>query len=204
MNKLAAVNEILGRCGLRETPSLDTDGGSQAAIVETILEQTSLQIQGKGWSCNTVENKAVNVDGSNNLPVPDGTISIKAGGVDSWRDLTQRGGKLYDRENNTYEFDEDSIYCDYIIYLEFECLPYEIRKWITLEAAKQLLVREGDRLMGARSAYFKLQMLLPDLRTAKVDAQRYEAENGKHNILDTVHHKIATGWRQRIPGWSYL
>jgi hypothetical protein len=61
--------------------------------------------------------------------------------IDAYRypalDIVQRGGKLYDRYNNTYVFDED-LYVDLTIILEWEELPEHARQYITIKAGRQL------------------------------------------------------------------
>lgn len=201
MDKLAAINEILMRCGLGTVASLDTGNRSDAALAEIVLDEVDLRIQGKGWSYNIRENVELEYDGSGYIMVPSGTIWIRSGGQDAWRDVAQVGGKLYDRDNNTDVF-TSNLYCDYCLRYDIECIPFEVRQYIVVAAAEEYLTRYGDRLMGPRAAFAKLQLIQKSLRSARTDAKRFEAETGSHNVLSTVEHKTAIGWRQRIPGWN--
>lgn len=202
MDKLAAVNEILTRCGLGPVSSLDTAGRSDARLAEDVLDEVDIRIQGKGWSYNIREAEELTYDGSGFIQVPSGTIWIRSGGQDVWRDIVQIGGKLYDRDNNTDVF-TSNLYCDYCFRSNMECIPFEVRQYVVLKAAEEFMIRYGDRLMGPRNAFFKIQLIQKALREARTDAKRFEAETGSHNVLATTEHRQRIGWRNSLPGgWA--
>lgn len=201
MDTLAAVNEILTRCGLGPVSSLDSAGRSDARLAQDVLDEVDLRIQGSpnGWAYNTRLDVLLSPDSSGYIQVPSGTIWIKSSYTDSWRKITQVGGKLYDRDNNTDVFTSD-LYCTYALRLEFECIPYEVRQYITTAAAEDFITRHGDRLMGPRLAFMKQNQIQKALRTAKSDAKRWEALTGGHNVLQTAEAINALGNRRRYYG----
>lgn len=204
MNKLDAINEILTRGGLRPVPTLDTAGRSDAALAEMILDEMDVKIQGNGgcgWSYNVRENVELEYDGDGYVLTPAGTIWIRSGGQDYWRDLVQLGGKLYDRDNNTDVFTAN-VYCDYCLRYEFECIPYEIQQYLVLRSAQEFVQRHGEQFLGRGGMITRMQLLQQPLRESRRDAKRFEANTGSHNVLATDEHHNRMGRRRRfIGGW---
>ena len=79
-------------------------------------------------------------DNENKFPVPANTARIDtvdttntSSGTDF--NVTLRGKYLYDRKNNTFNIDTDSVSVDLVVLLDFEDLPETARRYITLRAS---------------------------------------------------------------------
>ena len=135
---LEAVNRVLQMMGEAPINSLNGQYGL-ALQAQDSLNDVSRRLQSEGWSFNTDREKLLQRNASTNEIAVGSNISRVV--IDAYRypalDVVQRGGKLYDRYNNTYVFDED-LYVDATIILEWEELPEHARQYITIKAGRQL------------------------------------------------------------------
>lgn len=135
---LEAVNRVLQMMGEAPINSLNGQYGL-ALQAQDSLNDVSRRLQSEGWSFNTDREKLLQRDALTNEIAVGPNISRVV--IDPYRypalDIVQRGGKLYDRFNNTYVFDED-LYVDLTIILEWEELPEHARQYITIKAGRQL------------------------------------------------------------------
>jgi hypothetical protein len=135
---LEAVNRVLQMMGEAPINSLNGQYGL-ALQAQDSLNDVSRKLQSEGWSFNTDREKLLQRNASTNEIAVGPNISRVV--IDPYRypalDIVQRGGKLYDRFNNTYVFDED-LYVDMTIILEWEELPEHARQYITIKAGRQL------------------------------------------------------------------
>jgi hypothetical protein len=135
---LEAVNRVLQMMGEAPVNSLNGQYGL-ALQAQDSLNDVSRKLQSEGWSFNTDREKLLQRNASTNEIAVGSNISRVV--IDAYRypalDIVQRGGKLYDRFNNTYVFDED-LYVDVTIILEWEELPEHARQYITIKAGRQL------------------------------------------------------------------
>ena len=135
---LEAVNRVLQMMGEAPINSLNGQYGL-ALQAQDSLNDVSRKLQSEGWSFNTDREKLLQRNASTNEIAVGSNISRVV--IDAYRypalDVVQRGGKLYDRFNNTYVFDQD-LYVDMTIILEWEELPEHARQYITIKAGRQL------------------------------------------------------------------
>jgi hypothetical protein len=135
---LEAVNRVLQMMGEAPVNSLNGQYGL-ALQAQDSLNDVSRKLQSEGWSFNTDREKLLQRNASTNEIAVGSNISRVV--IDAYRypalDVVQRGGKLYDRFNNTYVFDQD-LYVDMTIILEWEELPEHARQYITIKAGRQL------------------------------------------------------------------
>jgi hypothetical protein len=135
---LEAVNRVLQMMGEAPVNSLNGQYGL-ALQAQDSLNDVSRRLQSEGWSFNTDREKLLQRDASTNQIAVGPNISRVV--IDPYRypalDIVQRGGRLYDRFNNTYVFDED-LYVDLTIILEWEELPEHARQYITIKSGRQL------------------------------------------------------------------
>ena len=135
---LEAVNRVLQMMGEAPINSLNGQYGL-ALQAQDSLNDVSRKLQSEGWSFNTDREKLLQRNASTNEIAVGPNISRVV--IDAYRypalDVVQRGGKLYDRYNNTYVFDQD-LYVDMTIILEWEELPEHARQYITIKAGRQL------------------------------------------------------------------
>ena len=179
MTELEAVNTMLVTIGEQPVSSLDNLAGLQdASIAKQILSNISRAVQSKGWVFNLDlqvtytpdANGEINL-GSNVLRI-DSTSKVRG----TTKDIVERGGKLYDRENNTSIF-TDSIKVDRVIVLNFDDLPEAARRYIATRSARVF----HDRVVGSGELHRFFQ---EDEAQAWTELLEYEAEVGDYTIFD--------------------
>jgi len=179
MTELEAVNTMLVTIGEQPVSSLDNLAGLQdASIAKQILSNISRAVQSKGWVFNldlqvtyTPDANGEIVLGSNVLRI-DTTSKVRS----STKDIVERGGKLYDRENNTSVF-TDSVKIDRVIVLNFDDLPEAARRYIAARSARVF----HDRVVGSGELHRFFQ---EDEQFAWAELLEYEAEVGDYTIFD--------------------
>lgn len=141
-SQLESVNVMLGHIG--ESP-INTLTGSlpvSASTALSALNEVSKEIQSEGWHFNSEKNVTLSpVDGSITVP----TDAVQVDTDDKSLDLVQRGAVLFDRANNTSTFTE-SIKVNLVRLLDWDALPEEARRYITLRASR---IFQG-RTVGSR------------------------------------------------------
>ena len=129
-------------------------------MAETILDAQTREVQGVGWHFNTYFNKKFipdSVTGEVTLPLD--TLNVDAVGQSKYTRLVQRGDRLYDPINHTYDIGNEysEVYLDIVIELDFnknnaskDSLPNYARRYITVKAARifQSRVVGSEQLHG--------------------------------------------------------
>lgn len=176
-SKLNAVNTMLGYITEAPVNSIaDTTAlPPSAAIAKGILDEVSREVQQDGWHFNTAQNYTLEVNSNNEFVLPDNTLQVDS--VDHSYDVVQRGTKLFDRENYTSEFTMDEIKVDITFLLDFEELPEQARRYITLKASRVF----ANRLIGSREIE---SLIYRDEIMAKASMQEAEGNNSDRTIFD--------------------
>jgi hypothetical protein len=176
MTELEAINDMLSVIG--ESPVASLAEASQVADAQTalqILRRVSRSVQTRGWHWNTEENYrlAPNIDGEIILP----TNTVKVDGIDcsAKYDMTFKGGKLWDRVNQTFDIGE-AVYVDIVLLYPFEELPQVARNFIAQSAAR----RFENRLSGDSGAN---QINSGDAVQAWADLVQHECDNADYNVV---------------------
>jgi hypothetical protein len=174
--QLAAVNTMLGYIG--EAPVNSISNTSElpvsAANAVTILDETSKEVQSEGWHFNTTKDYVLSPV-NDAITLPSTTLQVDHEGTEDV-DLVQRGLSLYDRKNQTSTFTKD-IKVTIVEELEWDSLPEQARRYITLKATRSL----QSRLVGSRELE---ALILRDEFTAKANLERSEAANSDRTIFD--------------------
>jgi len=188
MNKLDAVNLVLRKAGLYTVSSLDTNGASDAAEAERCIDEKELQIQLAGWHYNMRENVTLEPDeATSKIYLPPGCLTIDSDDFDAWRNITQLGDHLVDRDNNTDTFDGE-LRCSYTLRYTWDCIPIEVRNYIAHEAAVAFL---ESRPLTREKAY----------RVSRLDVERDKARtlalqiNGDREDVNTLNTSSARSMR---------
>tara|TARA_B100000378_G_C17914116_1_gene367260 strand:- start:110 stop:718 length:609 start_codon:yes stop_codon:yes gene_type:complete len=136
--KLEAVNKALQMMGEAPLNSLQGLFGL-GNLAETTINSVSRKIQVEGWSFNTdYQQSLVRDSTTNHISVGDNVSRIVVDHFDYPDiDVVQRGKKLYDRKNNTYEF-EQNIKADITYILDWEDLPEHARNYIMVKTGREL------------------------------------------------------------------
>lgn len=175
LTKLQAINEMLTAVG--ETAVLTTvEGASDTVNAETVLDAETLKVLSKGWHANTDENVTLSPDVDGFINVPTNALQIDP--VDRRIDLVSRGGRLWNRTDNTDIFDAPVV-VKIIRALPFEDLPYPLQARIVAQA-----------ILKYQRAYVGSKQLddfnREELGAAEADARDAEVESDDYNILDNA------------------
>ena len=135
-SELDAVNTILGVIGEAPVNSLEISGLASVDVARQILHDVSREIQGQDWEFNSEAEYSLPLTIDGYIQVPPNILKIDV--TDQWilKYLpVQRGNRLYDRKNHTYVFPEVLSF-DVVWFLPFEELPEQLRRYVTIRAAR--------------------------------------------------------------------
>ena len=137
-SKLQAVNKALQMMGESPLNSLQGLFGL-GNLAETTIDSVSRKVQVEGWSFNTdYQVSLVRDSTTNHISVGSNVSRIFVDPYDYPDiDVVQRGSKLYDRKNNTYEF-EKNLKVDMTILLDWDDLPEHARVYIMTKTGREL------------------------------------------------------------------
>lgn len=142
MTKLDAVNICLSSMGEPVINSLD--GASvDAQMASDLIDETSRTVQAQGWHWNR-ERHTITPNFNNEIVLPANTARIDT--IEDSRniDVIQRGGKLFNRKDNTYTFTQPLTVEIYVL-LSFEDMPLAAKNYVTYRAARVF----QQRLLGS-------------------------------------------------------
>ena len=108
-------------------------------MAETTIDSVSRKLQVEGWSFNTdYQVSLVRDSTTNHISIGSNVSRIFVDPYDYPDiDVVQRGSKLYDRKNNTYEF-EKNLKVDMTILLDWDDLPEHARVYIMTKTGREL------------------------------------------------------------------
>ena len=149
--ELEAVNTILSTIGEAPlstlTGSLPVDG----TTAKNILNEISREVQSAGWHFNTQYKVDLTRDTNNKVPVGTDVVRVQLNDKydKSSYDVVQRGSYLFNLAKNSDIFDQDFTENTLIYILQFEDLPEQARRYITIRSARVF----HDRTLGANTLH---------------------------------------------------
>ena len=173
--KLDAVNTMLSAIGEAPVNSLSS-GLVEAEVAETILNTVDREVQSMGWHFNTELNKSFAQDTNGHIVL--GTDILRADAtlkVDS-KDLVQRGLKMYDRKNHTFNIGASAA-LDVVVQLDFDDLPEVAKRYITLRSTRIF----QDRIVGSNTLHDFQER---DEQMALIELKEFDKSADDHNIFD--------------------
>jgi hypothetical protein len=179
--KLEAVNIVLDCMGENPVNTLEAGSGKprQAVLAERQLDNTSREIQSRGWHYNTEKKYDLVRDVNNRITLASNVLKVDTE-VNKYTDIdvVQRGTTLYDKKNHTDTFTQD-LEVEIVFYLEWTQLPEAFRNWIAIRAGRKMNARYlGD----GEGEVFTLR----DEMEAKRLAKAAEGKNSDRTIFDNV------------------
>ena len=176
-SELQAINTMLSIIGEAPVSSITENIGADVSIAKQILDESSVDIQSKGWNYNTELSYPLPLDSDSKVPVPTNCVWLTTRPSDNTSQVVIRNGFLYDKENRRFTF-SGTQKVDMIILLPFEELPQFARRYIITTAGR----RFQARYLGSKElAGFTQQ----DEQDALVNCEQLDAANEKQNILST-------------------
>ena len=174
--ELEAVNIMLAAIAEAPINSLTGLLPVDAVTAQSTLTEFNKEVQSEGWSFNTETDVTLTRDGSNQISLPSNVLRVDANiHQHPTIDPIQRGLKLYDRQNNKFEFDEDLI-CTVVYFRTFDEIPEQAKRYINIKAARVFV----DRLVGDQGlrTYTK-----EDEIRARAILMETDLANADHNVL---------------------
>lgn len=146
LSKLDAVNIALSSMGEPQVNSLD-GVAVDAQMAASLIDETSMTVQSMGWHWNR-EVHTLSPDTNGEIVLPANTARVDSINGSLTTDVVQRGSRLFDVGNNTYQF-TDPVEVEIFVVLDFEDLPLPAKQYITVRAARIL----QQRLLGSDTLY---------------------------------------------------
>jgi len=178
--ELEAVNTILSTIGEAPlstlTGSLPVDG----TTAKNILNEISREVQSAGWHFNTQYKVDLTRDTSNKVPIGTDVVRVELSNRydKSSYDVVQRGTYLFNLAKNSETFDQDFTENTLIYLLDFDKLPEQARRYITIRSARVF----HDRTLGANTLHkFSSE---DEARSLSVMKQA-EMQTGDNTIFDS-------------------
>ena len=175
--ELPAINQILTSCGQAPVTTLDQTNPEVAIAYDTLL-QVSREVQAEGWTFNREYHYTdLKPDVNKEILIPNNIIQIKLSedSQNTTHDGIRRSGKLYDRQNHTYQWDYSPEF-DIIWYFDWIDLPDPIQSYITARTATLV----SGKIVGDDDQYARLQQ---QESLARSTAMEYETSQGQFTMF---------------------
>ena len=175
--ELPAINQILSSCGQAPVTTLDTTNPDVAIAYDTLL-QVSREVQSEGWTFNKEYHYEMTPDTDDFILIPNNILQIKLteNSANMDKSAIRRSGKLYDRQNHTYKWTDETVECDIVWEFDWVDLPQPIQDFITARAATLV----SQRIVGDTEQY---QMLQQQEAFARAMALEYETQQGQFTFF---------------------
>tara|TARA_R100001509_G_scaffold74845_1_gene41851 strand:+ start:2309 stop:2923 length:615 start_codon:yes stop_codon:yes gene_type:complete len=178
--ELQAVNTMLSAVGEPPINNLEGQKNADAAIAKNILDEVSSEVQTHGWHFNTQLKVELSPNSSSEITLDDNVVrvdtAVTTNGLIDDRDIVQRGGKLFDRTNNTSTFTK-SVKATVIYLLNWDDIPEPARRYITVRAARIF----QDRMVGSQAHH---SFSREDEVRARALLREFEMDTGDYSIFD--------------------
>jgi len=192
ISKLEAVNIILAAIGEDPVSSLSS-GLGDAEIAESKLDAVKTDVLAKGWHCNTEDEVYLTPDSDSYIQLPSNTLRVDSSYTSAHIDVVQRGTRLYNLADRTYEFD-DGIYCKIVYDLDWDELTHEMQRYIAAKAAR---IFQEEKMGSVALDGFTVR----NEAEAKAALDDSEDESGDYNVLrDSPSVRLATRRNNRLYG----
>lgn len=175
-SELEAVNLMLSVIGESPLSTLDDVTVVDAVLARQVLSEASRAVQSRGYHFNTEVNFPLLPDATTKeISVPTNTLRVDTVYPDQETDAVNRGTKLYDRLNHTFQFTK-GVKVDLVLLLSFDQLPEAARYYIAVKAARMFQART----VGSESLF---SFTAQDEKDARVTFVKAEGGTADHNIL---------------------
>jgi len=184
--ELSSVNSILGAIGQAPVTRLCNEQNGELvfinpeiAYVYQILMEVSTDVQNEGWVFNREDNYTLTPDENKEFKIPPNVLrmDVSEGQVYRTTDVVKRQGKIYDKLNHTYKF-ENPMDFDITWKFSYEDLPSVFKRYITSRAS----VRAATQLVSNPQL---VQLLQTQEGLARAACIEYECDQGDHTFFGT-------------------
>lgn len=193
--ELEAVNTILQIIDEEPVNSLNDELPLEATTALSNLQEVSREIQSKGYDFNTEYEFPLPPSLDGTITLPQSTLSFdvpKQSFNGELKDYIQRGVRVYNRTDRTFIIGKE-LKAMIVSFLNWDDLPEQFRKWITIRAARITAARTiGDQA----TVSFTLQEEIE----AKANAENSDARSSNATIFDNTISQLITNRRIRRGG----
>ena len=164
-------------CGQAPVTTLDETNPDVAIAYQTLLE-VSREIQSEGWCFNKEPHYDMVPDATTNeIVIPNNVLQIDLSRSNvQEKQPIRRDGKLYDKENHTYEWKDGTVQCDILWLFDWVDIPRPIQDYITARAS----TITSSRIVGDKTQYEMLQQKEAYTRAV---AMEYETNQGDYSFF---------------------
>jgi len=147
-SKLNAVNTLLAIIGEAPVNSLNPPLTGDASLADQVIDEVSREVQGAGWSWNTMLYDSIPLDASTGQSqLPSNTLAVRFNPISypSQR-FVLRGLRLFDRVKNTYDLrsslgvaltgNSSNIVAEIVEELPWDSIPETGKRYITIRAGR--------------------------------------------------------------------
>jgi hypothetical protein len=147
-SKLSAVNTLLAIIGEAPVNSLNPPLTGDASVADRVLDEISREVQGSGWSWNTMLYDSIPLDASTGQSqLPSNTLAVRFNPLSypSQR-FVLRGLRLFDRVKNTYDLrtslgvamtgNTSDLVAEIVEELPWDSIPETGRRYIMIRAGR--------------------------------------------------------------------
>ncbi len=147
-SKLSAVNTLLAIIGEAPVNSLNPPLTGDASLAERTLDEVSREVQGAGWSWNTMLYDSIPLDASTGQSqLPGNTLAVRFNPLTyPTQRFVLRGLRLYDRIKNTYDLrtslgvamtgNNSDLVAELVEELVWDSIPETGRRYIMIRAGR--------------------------------------------------------------------
>lgn len=187
MTKLDAVNICLSSMGEPVINSLDA-AATDAQMASDIVDETSRSVQSACWHWNNEQHTISPSSPEGYIMLPVNTLRVESVASTYGMNVIQRGGKLFNKFNNSFIFTAPLLVDLYVI-LPFSDIPFAAKQYVAMRSARLT----QQRLLGSETL---LKMESADELKAWAVLMQEEAATINANMLtgsaDTA--AILTRW----------
>ena len=177
--KLESVNTMLATIGEAPVNSITGTLPLDASLAKTTLDEILREVLASGWHFNTFYDYTLSLDINSKIPLASNILRVDLD-VNKYApttyDVVKQGDFLYNKKENTFTFDKD-LDAVVVIHLEFEDLPENARRYITVRAGRIF----QDRSIGGTDAH---GFTIRDEAAALAVLRDEESQTGDHSIFN--------------------
>ena len=180
-SELEAVNTILSAIGEAPVNSITGTLPIDATQALSLLKEISRETQSWGWHFNSFYDYTLSLDTDSKIPLATNIMRVDLN-INKYSPTTyniiKRGGFLFNKKDNTYTFDK-ALDAEVILFLPFDELPENARRYITIRAARIF----QDRLLGANTLH---GFGIVDEQNAMAALKQEEMDTADHSIFNNL------------------
>ena len=189
-NKLGLVNRCLQAIGEAPLPQGTVPSefplGSDTQVASSIVDDTYIEVQNRGWWFNIEKNFELNPDSNGFIAFPETVLRIDSG---RYQPYIKKNGMLYNTYTHEFKF-TSSVYLDLIWANSYSDLPSAAYEYIACRAARKFF----QKVVGASG---EVQWLQQEEVDSLVNLQR---ENAQYLDTNLIEPQVSYRWTNPLRG----